>query len=90
MGKYTCSVDENHVEIVNALKQIGCSVYDASRVGGGFPDLVVGYRRCSYLLELKSEHGKLNKKQIAFRDSWNGNFAVVRTPMEAIAAVTNG
>lgn len=82
--------DGNHKEITQVLEKIGCSVYDASRVGGGFPDLVVGRAGKCYLLEVKTPSGKLNLKQKRFRDSWRGNYAVVRTPMEAIEAVTNG
>jgi len=93
-SRFTCKLDDNHEEIVNALKKIGCSVYDASRAGEGFPDLVVGRVTggipCSYLLEVKSEHGKLNKKQSLFKTNWKGSYAVVRTPMEAIKAVTGG
>lgn len=37
--------DANQVEIVSALRAIGCSVSDTSGVGGGFPDLAVGFRK---------------------------------------------
>jgi len=92
MGKYkprwTCTQDANHKEITQALEKIGCSVYDASKFGGGFPDVIVGYRGKCFLLEYKHGKGKLNPKQIQFRDQWNGNYCVVRTPEEAIQAVT--
>lgn len=81
--------DSNQGEIVKALESIGCSVYDASRVGGGFPDLVVGYRSCSLLMELKTETGKLKKTQQDWHRDWNGHLCVVRSPMEAIDAVTS-
>jgi Holliday junction resolvase len=88
--RYRQRPDKNQRQIVDALEKIGCTVYDASRVGGGFPDLVVGRAGQCYLLECKTQKGKLNAEQQRFRDWWNGNYAVVRTPMEAVKAVTNG
>ena len=38
---YRRRADKNHSQITAALRKIGARVYDASRVGGGFPDLVV-------------------------------------------------
>ena len=80
-------IDTNQQDIVDALLKIGCSVYDASRAGGGFPDLVVGYRQCTYLVEVKSGKRKLNPKQKEFHEDWRGNITVVRSPMEAIKVV---
>ena len=34
-------MDGVHAEIVKALRKVGCQVKDASRVGQGFPDLIV-------------------------------------------------
>ena len=79
--------DANHKNIVQALEKAGCTVYDATRVGGGFPDLVVGRGKKCWLLECKTEKGKLNAQQREFRDWWQGHFAVVRSPMEALKAV---
>jgi hypothetical protein len=33
--------DKGHKAIVQALRKVGCQVFDASRCGSGFPDLVV-------------------------------------------------
>lgn len=95
MGKYkpkwVKTRDSNHKDITQALEKIGCSVYDASEVGGGFPDIVVGRAGRCFLLEIKSSpKSKLRPEQIAFRDTWNGNYTVVHTPMEAVKAVTSG
>src|SRR3972149_1571025 len=45
--------DANHTEIVNALQAIGASVTSLADVGGGCPDLLVGYRGQNMLLEVK-------------------------------------
>jgi Holliday junction resolvase len=85
--KWVKTKDENHDEVVDALVKAGCSVYDASEFGDGFPDIVVGRAGSCYLLEIKSASGQLRKKQIEFQMSWRGHFAVVRSPMEALQAV---
>lgn len=86
--------------IVNALRAIGATVWPIS--GKDVPDLLVGYRGVTYLLEVKSrieETGKDRKKsylrttktsdgQKAFMESWKGGPArVVHTPEEALYAV---
>lgn len=88
--KWIRTHDQNHKEITQALEKIGATVYDTSKFGGGFPDVIVGYRGKCILLEYKTGTGKLNPKQEDFRDWWRGNYSVVRTPMEAVEAVTNG
>ena len=48
----------NHVEIVNDLNLIpGITVFDLSDVGKGIPDILVGYKKENFLVELK-----INKK----------------------------
>ena len=85
--RYRQKPDANHTDIIVALETIGCSVYDAYRVGT-IPDLIVGYRGCTMLVEVKTETGKLEKSQIQWHETWNGHSCVVRSPMEAIEAVT--
>ena len=80
--------DANQEDIVNALERVGAKVYDASQAGGGFPDLVVGYQSCLYLLEVKTGKSKLNKKQRDFHEKWKGcNTFVVRSPIQALEAI---
>ena len=78
--------DANQPEIVTALLKIGCTVYDASRVGT-LPDLVVGYRGVTCLIECKMPNGKLNADQKVWHEGWNGHSVVVHSPQEAIDAV---
>ena len=58
--------DLNHAQIVKELRDAHIWVYDTSRVGGGFPDLVVCSRNCLRLVEIKSERGKLTPAQERF------------------------
>lgn len=80
--------DSTHREIVDTLEAVGASVFDAADVGLGFPDLVVGYRGVTYLLEVKGPRGKLRPSQVSFCATWKGApVIVVRTPAEALAAI---
>ena len=85
-------VDENQAAIVDALRKAGCSVFVASKVGGGFPDLVVGYGGQTYLLEVKNPNvpkadRQLTEEQSVFFCFWRGHAEVVLTPEEALQVV---
>ena len=78
MSQYAKRTDNNHSEIVKTLRQLGCSVFDTSRVAGGFPDLVVGKHKITCLVEIKqSEKSKYTSAQELFMMNWRGS-AVVR------------
>lgn len=90
--------DANHAEIVAALKAVGCSVVELHAVGGGVPDLLVGYNGWDYLLEVKrpgvagkargARQAATNEKQKKFRDDWRGHtVAVVDSVSSAFLAV---
>ncbi len=80
-------VDRNQQEIVDALRQIGASVYPLHFAGKGIADLIVGFRGHNFLLEVKSERGRLNASKRTFHRSWRGQIAVVRSPREAVEAI---
>jgi hypothetical protein len=61
------------------------SVFDASRAGSGFPDLVCGYRGRTWLLEVKAWGGSLTPDQERFHGSFRGELYVVRDVDEALA-----
>jgi len=65
---YAKRTDANQKVIVAALRAAGATVFDLSRVGGGCPDIAVGFRGKTYLMEIKSEGGKLNKKQVEWQE----------------------
>jgi Holliday junction resolvase len=66
--------DANQSSIVSALRQVGASVVDLSAVGKGCPDLLVGYRGQTYLLEVKNKAGRnrLTADQNVFMAWWHG------------------
>ena len=70
---YAKKVDANHSVIVKALRDLGCSVFDTSRVAGGFPDLVVGKNSKTALVEIKrNATAPYTEAQKKFMENWKG------------------
>jgi type VI protein secretion system component VasF len=84
--------DDNQAEIVKALRMCGCTVFDTSAVGNGFPDLAVGIHDKTILLEIKrpkakgQKAGKKTKAQEDFFATWRGQVHEVQTVDEALQA----
>jgi len=81
--------DLNQKEIVAYLREHGATVAILSNVGGGIPDLLVGYEGKNFLIEVKStvtNYGRngLNDMQIEWHDKWKGQVSVVNTKEEAL------
>lgn len=80
--------DANHDAIVSALRAAGISVHDTHTVGGGFPDLVVGCRGITTMLEVKMPMETLEPHQRDWHAAWRGSpVLIARTIEEAIAVV---
>ena len=85
-------VDGNQSEIVSALRSAGASVAITSGVGKGFPDIVVGYRGLSYLMEIKDGNKPPSKRRLTeaeqqFMEGWRGHYRVVESANEALTAI---
>lgn len=77
MSKYAKRIDSNHSEIVNVFRQMGCSVFDCSRVAGGFPDILIGRNKKTILVEIKSsEKASFTPAQQLFMLNWRGSTVV--------------
>lgn len=87
------AVDENQHAIVAALRAAGATVQSLAEVGKGVPDLLVGYRRATYLLEVKDgakvpSAQKLTADQLSWHAQWRGlPVHVVHDVDEALAAI---
>lgn len=88
--------DANQRDIAAALRKAGCFVEMIQSATGraGTPDLLVGNRGKTYLLEVKrpkakgQQAGELSPAQEAWHAAWRGwPVAVVRTVEEALKAV---
>jgi hypothetical protein len=87
MPRYAAKIDTNQPAIVEELRQVGASVESLARVGAGVPDLLVGFRERTYLLEIKTDRGALTDDQRAWLARWRGQAAVVRSADEALKAI---
>jgi Holliday junction resolvase len=77
-------IDANHREIVDALRQIGATVQSLAAVGAGVPDLLVGFRGMTHLLEVKDgskppSARKLTIDQIRWHGEWCGSDVYIVT-----------
>ena len=85
-------IDSNHRDVVQALEKAGMTVESLAAVGKGCPDLVVGWRGITCLLEVKDGaktpgNRPLTVAQQEWHARWGGQLAVVTTPEEAVDAV---
>ena len=87
--------DKNQRDIIKALKQIGCKVYDLSNVGEGVPDLLIGCKYLTILAECKNKENWYGKKeahyttQKTFRETWNGGLVLTfYSPEDALHKIT--
>ena len=65
-------VDNNQLDIVKAFRSMGATVLNLSGVGKGCPDLLIGYKNISVLVEVKSKTGKFTEPQLKFMEQWQG------------------
>lgn len=87
---YARRVDANHSQIVKTLRDLGCSVFDTSRVAGGFPDLVVGINQKTALVEIKaSDKSKFTSAQEAFMLNWQGSTVARVDSVDAAIRLVN-
>lgn len=87
-------VDANQKEIVEALRDIGCSVLSLAAVGSGCPDLLVGRRGINFLFEVKDgdkpkSKRKLTPDQVKFHAEWNGKIFIVESVDDAIKIIND-
>lgn len=86
-------IDDNQGAIVRALRSIpGVTVRSLAAVGKGFPDIAVGHRGVTYLLEIKDSAKPPNERKLTpaeqdFFDTWTGHKAVVMSVEEALNVI---
>lgn len=76
---YAKRVDANQTELVRWLRSQGASVHPMSRMGEGFPDLLVGFMGVNILIEVKTEDGSLTPAQIKWHAACRGTVHIART-----------
>jgi hypothetical protein len=86
-GRRIHRADLNQREIIQGLRECGCTVVSLTIVGGGVPDLLVGWRGQNHLLEVKQPGEMPRQTQMDWFGSWRGKAAVVRSVDEALRYV---
>jgi len=87
MARRAAKVDATHAAIAAALRQVGAKVRSTAMVGDDFPDLCVGFRGRTLLIECKTPGKKRTQGQIAFAENWPGEVHTAYSADEALAAV---
>ena len=92
MARRASAVDANQKLIVKALRGAGATVQHLHGVGAGCPDLLVGFRRINYLMEVKDGKKPPSKRkptpdQVIWHRDWRGNAHVVKSVTEALAVL---
>jgi len=71
--------DANEPDIVAALEKVGATVRRMN-----WADLLVGFRGVNYVIEVKTEKGKLTDDQIVNFPAWRGQITIVRSVQGAL------
>jgi len=86
-------VDQNQDAVVSALRAAGATVQSLAAVGKGVPDLLVGYKGTTLLMEVKDGNKppsaqRLTEDQLKWHGEWKGgSLAVVDGPEAALRMI---
>jgi hypothetical protein len=92
--RYANRIDANQNKIVDALRKAGAVVRIISQ-GDGIPDLLVGYKGYTILMEVKDgdkvpSARKLTEAEQKFFNDWQGGLLmIVNSPEEALEILEN-
>jgi hypothetical protein len=92
--RHAARIDANQDQIVTALRAMGATVRIVTQ-GNGLPDLLVGFRGVTILMEVKDGQKvpsarKLTPAEQKFFEEWRGGIvAIVNSVDEAIALLKN-
>jgi hypothetical protein len=86
-------VDSNPGDIIAALRRVGCTVLDMSRLGGGAPDIAIGYGGLTMLAEIKDgskapSARRLTEDEQKFHNTWTGGVRVIQCVEDAMEAAS--
>jgi Holliday junction resolvase len=85
--------DANQDAVVSALRAAGATVQSLAAVGKGVPDLLVGYQRQTFLIEVKDGQKvpsarQLTEDQVKWHGEWKGGLlAVAEGPEQALKII---
>lgn len=79
LNRYAKRRDNNEKEIIEEFTRHGFTVFQLDRP----LDLIVGYNKVNYLIEIKSKKNKLTDPQTDFIKEWKGQYFVCKTVSQA-------
>jgi hypothetical protein len=86
-------LDANHAQIVSELRQLpGISVLIVAHMGGGAPDVIVGYDGQNLLVEIKDgakppSRRKLTADESWFFKNWQGRIIIATSTEDVLIAL---
>jgi hypothetical protein len=84
-------LDNNHQAIVATLRELGYSVQSLASVGGGCPDIVVGWSGRNWLFEIKPvgspSRKRLTDAEEGWHFNWRGQVHIISSAEEALAII---
>lgn len=84
MARRAARADANQPEIVQTFRDLGATVQHLHMVGGGCPDVVVGWQGRNYLVEIKDGDKPpsaqyLTPSEKDWHDAWRGQVCIVNS-----------
>lgn len=82
-------VDDNHQQIVEFLRERGCTLQSLANIGKGCPDLLVGFRQQNILMEVKNGLLRPSRRVLTDEEAWwhgwwRGQVAVVESEEDVV------
>ena len=87
MTRRAAKVDANQRQIVRGVREFGGSVQHLHMVGDGCGDILIGYKRVNYLVEIKTETGTLTPAEEVFHEKWGGQIDIARNLDEVLELI---
>lgn len=86
------NLDSTQPDIVKALRQAGASVTSLASVGDGCPDILVGIRNVTTVMEIKDgakppSKRKLTEPEVDWHRDWRGSKHIVESVEQALAVL---
>lgn len=85
--------DANQQAVIDVLRQVGATVHSLASMGQGCPDLLVGFRGRTCLMEVKDgskppSETRLTPDQFVWHEQWTGgSLSVVYGPEDALKVI---
>jgi len=92
MARRAARVDNNMDAIASCFRAAGFSVCSLAMVGGGVPDLLLGFGGTNVLIEVKDSEQPLSKRRFTaaqkkWHAEWKGRAHVVETVEQALLLI---